>query len=284
MKISFGPIILTAIVFSLLITAFGCRFGGSGGVLQSGWSQVETFQFDWNGDGVLDTFYLENPSDVQEPGSFKRIRIDLSGQPEFTLENEDFWIRFGSGVNEGSGSFAQQNMASSQYVLFLPLSNGDQKRSLLFLTGIPAGNTPGRLQVLQIDDDGSPRVIFYRDEFDLEDYVDLNGDGYPEMVGKSCFEKRTDDGLETYAPFQAFEVPRDIGGKVILSMGMSATYNRLHYYGWAGPDCSDDLVILKNPPAGGKPLIMKASDAAKFTQAKPDKDSDKESDKKTDQN
>jgi len=248
-------------------------------MLQSGWNQVEAFQFDWNGDGVLDNFYLENPAEVQEPGSFKRIRIQLSGQPEFTLENEDYWTRFGPGINEGDSSFNHQNLANSQYVLFLPFSTSDRKRSLLFLAGLPAGNTPGRLQVLQVDEDGSPKVVFYQDEFDLEDFVDLNGDGYPEIVGKPCFEKKLENGLETYAPFQAYEVPRDLGGKVILSMGMSGTYNRLHYYGWAGPYCSDDLVILKNPPAGGNPLIMKASDAEKFIQGKPsDKDQDKDKD------
>ena len=275
--------------FVLLLFAFSCRSGGTGGLLQTGWKPVETFQFDWNGDGKDDTFILENPSTVDEPGSFKRLRIRLNGQPEFTIENEDYWVRFGPGINRGDESFNHQNLSNSQYVLFLPASTNNKKRSLMFLMGLGVGSTPGRLQVVQINDDGSPQVIFYRDEFDLADFTDIDGDGYPELVGKPCFEQMREDGLQTYAPYQAYVIPREAGGKVTLSMGMSATYNRLHYYGWAGPESSEELVILQHPPAGGNPLIMKASDAAKFMQGEkkadgtdtPDKsDDDKANDKK----
>jgi hypothetical protein len=37
-----------------------------------------------------------------------------------------------------------------------------------------------------------------------------------------------------------------------------------NYYGWAGAECSDDLAIVRNPPSGGKPLIMKAKEAEKL--------------------
>jgi len=249
-----------------LLTAFSCKSGGSAGFLQPGWKPVETFQFDWNDDGIPDTFVLENPADVEEPGSVKRLRVRLSGQPDFTLETEDTWVKYPGGANDGNGSFAQQNLVNSQYALLLPMSTSSKKRPLLFLTGLPVGSTPGRLQVLQIDDDGSPKVIFYDEQFDLVDFTDLDGDGYPEIVGKPCFEQTREDGTETYAPFQAYKTPRDGAPKATLSTGMSGTYNRLHYYGWAGPECSDEVVIVKNPPAGGNPLIMKASDVAKFMQ------------------
>ncbi len=250
----------------LLLSAFSCKSGGSAGFLQPGWKPVETFQFDWNDDGIPDTFVLENPADVEEPGSVKRLRIRLSGQPDFMLENEESWVRYPTGANDGNGSFAQQNLVNSQYALLLPMSTSSKKRALLFLTGLPVGSTPAKLQVLQIDDDGSPKVIFYDEQFDLVDFTDLDGDGYPEIVGKPCFEQTREDGTETYAPFQAYKTPRDGAPKATLSIGMSGTYNRLHYYGWAGPECSDEFVIVKNPPAGGNPLIMKASDVAKFMQ------------------
>lgn len=249
-----------------LLAAFSCKSGGTAGLLQPGWKIVETFQFDWNDDGQPDTFILENPSDVQEPGSFKRLRVKLSGQPDFTLESDDNWVPYGNGLNDGSGSFGQKNLVNSQYALLLPMSTSNNKRALLFLMSLGVGSTPGKLQVLQIDDDGSPKVVFYKDEFDLVDFVDLDGDGYPEIVGKPCFEQMREDGFETYAPFQAYKTPRDGAPRATISVGMSGTYNRLHYYGWAGPDCSEELVIVKNPPAGGNPLIMKATDAAKFIQ------------------
>ena len=253
-------------VIVILLSAFSCKSGGSSGFLQPGWKPVETFQFDWNDDGVPDTFVLENSADVEEPGSAKRLRVRLSGQPDFMLETEEAWVRYGTGINDGNGSFAQQDLVNSQYALFLPMSTSNKKRALLFLMGQPVGSTPGRLQVLQIDDEGSPKVVFYDEQFDLVDFTDLDGDGYPEIVGKPCFEQLREDGTETYAPFQAYKTPRDGSPKATMSTGMSATYNRLHYYGWAGPECSEELVIVKNPPAGGNPLIMKASDVAKFMQ------------------
>jgi len=254
------------LLIALVLSAFSCKSGGSAGFLQPGWKPVETFQFDWNDDGVPDTFVLENPADIEEPGSIKRLRVRLSGQPDFTLETEEAWVKYSAGANDGNGSFAQQNLVNSQYALLLPMATHSKKRALLFLTGQAVGNTPGRLQVLQIDDDGTPKVIFYDEQFDLVDFTDLDGDGYPEIVGKPCFEQSREDGTETYAPFQAYKTPRDGSPKAIMSTGMSATYNRLHYYGWAGPECSEEWVIVKNPPAGGNPLIMKASDVAKFMQ------------------
>jgi len=43
-------------------------------------------------------------------------------------------------------------------------------------------------------------------------------------------------------------------------------YNLKHYYGWAGPDCSEKFAVLLHPPSGGKPVVMRTESAEKLMQ------------------
>jgi len=57
------------------------------------------------------------------------------------------------------------------------------------------------------------------------------------------------DHLLTCGPFQVFTLPQD-GGEAGHSIPLSRAYNKEHYYGWVGPNCSKEWAVVLNPPDG----------------------------------
>jgi len=52
--------------------------------------------------------------------------------------------------------------------------------------------------------------------------------------------------------------------KASFSLTLSKSYTLKHYYGWAGPECSEELAVVRHPPGGGKPVILKKADAMRL--------------------
>ncbi len=49
-----------------------------------------------------------------------------------------------------------------------------------------------------------------------------------------------------------------------LDLVKTETYNKQQYYGWAGPECTEEIAIVLHPPGGGKPILMEANKADKL--------------------
>jgi hypothetical protein len=115
-----------ALILALLFMMAGSAFG------QASWMRVSSFTFDWDGHKGVQVA-LDNPSQVGDPGDFRRIRIRVPGQKEFVLRNDTGWVEFSSGE---ASIFPQvrkaTNRARSQYVLALKVA---ENRTALLLFG-----------------------------------------------------------------------------------------------------------------------------------------------------
>jgi hypothetical protein len=233
---------------------------------QNAWKRVSSFTFDWNERKSVQVV-LDIPASWTDPGDFTRVRIRVPGQKEFTVVNGNGWVKYGSDVARASPEIRKAtNLANSKYVLALKATD---KRTLLFLLGYSYASSPGNLDVLELSDDGHPRVVLHREEFGLLDVRDLNDDGVAEVIGYPCLSQEFGNGLETYDPLNVYRLGTTSGVPATLSESLSKDYNLKHYFGWVGIKCSEDFAVVLHPPKGGKPRVMTTKDAEKLTGSGP---------------
>lgn len=236
-------------------------------VNQPSWNRVSSFQYDWNRLAQPATFILEREPHA-DVGDFNRIRIQVPGHKDFVLTTESGWVKWNAQDTGLSSKEAPGNkqLLKSDYLLFLNVS---PNRVAVFLFGFAFASSPGSLHVLELTDKGEVAVVFQGNEFALKDVQDLDKDGVAEVVGYPCLSETWGNGLLTYDPFNVYKLsPIQDGAQAELSLALSEQYNLTHYYGWAGPKCSEDLAVVVHPPNGGKPQIMKAKEAEKLVSGK----------------
>jgi hypothetical protein len=223
------------------------------------WTAVEEFDFDWSGKGAPAHFKLERHTGQQEPS---RLTIQSKGHKDFVLSNDDGWVEYETDFQPQENFLKiNKNLGTSRFVLFLPVTNG--LPPLAFLASMDYASDPERLHVIGLDDAGNPKLLFNQ-IFHLAELGDLDGDGTKEMVGLPCFSQSWSDNLLTYDPLHVYKLEATPKTELKLSLPLSQDYNLKHYYGWAGPDCSEELAVVLHPPGGGKPVIMKTEEAKKM--------------------
>jgi hypothetical protein len=233
------------------------------------WITVETFKYRAGVPGSIQrTFILESPKEPDMEQSFTRLRVQSPGQPEFVLINEyAWWIKLKRIPNWFS---QRKNVISSEYVFGMPTSMRGVPHTLLFLVGWPFGSSPGSLHILDLEGARPPVVVLKKEELEFAGLQDLNNDGMSEIIGAPCMSQEWGDHLLTYDPIHVFTL-RQPGPVAELSIPLSRTYNEQHYYGWVGPQCSEEWAVVLHPPGGGKPIIMKAAEAEKIGRKSPKK-------------
>jgi hypothetical protein len=125
---------------------------------------------------------------------------------------------------------------------------------LLFIFGRGRGSSPSSLHVLSSDKTGYPVVVCSLHEFELKALADVNGDGMSEIVGTHGLSQMRGKCYSTYDPYSVYSLPR-AGARAKRSLALSKKYNLKHYYGWAGPECREDILVDLCGPQG-KPRIM----------------------------
>ena len=219
---------------------------------------MEEFDFDWLGKGTPAHFKLERHTGQQEPS---RLTIQIKGHKDFVLSNDDGWVEYETDFQPQENFLKiNKNLGTSKFVLFLKVTNG--LPPFAFLTSLDYASDPERLHVIGLDV-GDPKLLFNQ-IFHLAQLDDLDGDGMKEMVGLPCFSQSWSDNLLTYDPLHVYKLETTPKPELKLSLPLSQDYNLKHYYGWAGPDCSEDLAVVLHPPGGGKPVIMKTEEAKKM--------------------
>jgi hypothetical protein len=231
------------------------------------WKTVGSLRYDWARPGATATLILEVPTDYDRGGDFTRLRILTPGHPEFTLLDEDGLANFRKEICafKKSGFCEKANLASSDYLFFYCLASGPP---LLLVFGWGYGSSSGSFHVLALDAKGMPYELLALREFDFEDLMDVDGDGLAEFVGKKCLSQEWGDHLLTYDPYSVYHLPESQRGTAKYSLTLSKKYNLEHYYGWAGPDCREDVAVVLHPPGGGKPVLMSSKNAEKLSEKK----------------
>ncbi|HEY7405062.1 MAG TPA: hypothetical protein VIB39_16165 [Candidatus Angelobacter sp.] len=160
-----------------------------------------------------------------------------------------------------------KNLAPSKYAYALSPSTTGKLRPLIFLASPQYASDPETLYVFALDSAGRPKLILKR-SLHLGEFSDLDGDGVAEIAGVPCFSQGWGEGVLTYDPYNVYQLSNSPEPELKLSLPLSQNYNLKHYYGWAGPDCSEELAVVLHPPGGGKPVIVKTEEAKKMFEKK----------------
>jgi hypothetical protein len=229
------------------------------------WNTVEEFDYAWRESRPPVHFKLQLPEGYRAPGDFTRVRIQAPGRREFVLDNQDGWIEYNS-TEQPSTVYAglqKRNLVKSKYVLVLPGSRSQGEPPLVFLRSWGYASDAERLHVIGFQPSGEP-ITLINAELDLIELADLDDEGNLHIVGRPCLSQEFGPGLLTYDPIHVYTLPHPVTSPATLSLPLSEAYNLKHYYGWAGPDCSEKLAVVLHPPSGGKPIIMKVDAAEKL--------------------
>jgi hypothetical protein len=218
------------------------------------WKRISSLRYDEDHLGAI-TIVFEIDTSRNRSGDFTRLRVQVPQHPDFILTNDSGWVKYTSPDAELRSDLKKsvKNQVPSEYVL--AVRAGDN-RTLLMLFGYAYASSPGSLDVLEIGVTGLPRVVLHRDEFGLKDIRDLDGDGLAEIVGYPCLSQESGDGILTYDPFNVYQLGRTASMKAVLSVPLSKAYNLKHYYGWAGPECREDIRVVLHPSNGNRPIIV----------------------------
>lgn len=218
---------------------------------------AEEFDFDWQGNGAVAHFKIEQSQEEQ----ISRLTITMKGGPGMglVLENDDVWDEFAHDFLKEEGFLKKnKNLAQSKYAFSLAPSPG--AKPLIFLVTPQYASDPGNLFVLALDAQDHPKLIFNK-TFHITEFRDLDSDGVAEIAGQPCFSQGWGHDFLTYDPLHVYKFATTPEPALELSLPLTQEYNLKHYYGWAGPDCSEELAVVLHPPGGGKPVIVKAKEA-----------------------
>jgi hypothetical protein len=221
------------------------------------WHAIETVRYVWLENGVPYSVIVEEAPAEDSP----RLRIAREGQPDFILALRGGLVKLKESFL-GNADLLALNALNSAY-LFLPRNlKSAEGTPLLIVTGWAYGSDPGSFRALSLHIDGAPYEVFSSDTFDLTDLVDLDADGLTEIIGKHTLSQQWGRCFTTYDPFSVYRLASSSTGKATLALHLSKTYNLSHYYGWVGPNSSEDWAVVLCAP--GKPIIVKSKDAERM--------------------
>ncbi len=230
----------------------------------SDWAVAEEFDFDWLGNGAPAHFKIEQSQEEQ----VSRLTIRIKGQTDFVLDNDDVYDEFKNDFLPEEKFLSQnRNLAASKYAYALSPAASGNLRPLVFLVTPQYASDPGTLFVLALDSSQHPKLIL-KTTLHMTEFHDMDGDGIAEIAGQPCFSQSWGKDLLTYDPLHVYKLETTPEPELKLSLPLTQEYNLKHYYGWAGPECSEDLAVVLHPPGGGKPVIMKAKEAERLFQKK----------------
>jgi hypothetical protein len=223
------------------------------------WKTVEEFDYQWKADQPVTHFKLEIPDRYDNPGDFIRIYIHPEGHAEFVMDNSDGWIEYvDQKYPDIYTKLKEQSLVQSKYVLILPHSKNSDDPPLVFLRSWGYASNAERLHIVGLKPSGDPFLLL-NNEFALEDFIDLDGDGIREIVGFPCLSEGMElPGFEagTYHPLQAYKINSPIQKPAELSIPLTERLTRQKYNGWAGPDCSQDHYIVEPNDKSVKSMVI----------------------------
>jgi hypothetical protein len=223
------------------------------------WHTVEATTFRWRKGGDTYTSVVKSAGQGTED---TRLLIEVPGR-------RDFWVSLPSGVVTISDGWLDEKLAAgnllkSNYLYLTNRLKNEEGTPMLIVFSAAKASAPGGLRVLSLDKTGYPVEVFSDDNFQLTSLTDLDGDGIAEIVGKHCYSQLSGEDISTYDPYSVYRLPRSRASKATYSLLLSRSYNLKHYYGWAGRDCREDVLVVLHPHKG-KPRIVSAKEAERVS-------------------
>lgn len=199
--------------------------------------EVERLQYDLDGDGKTDDIILSTPENWVDAGEFMRVDFHFGNGSKRSLEGSSGWVSYSESADKQLVDwFRQHNLLPSQRLVLLD----DTEGGILFLFGYAYASSPGELTV----------VSFYHNDI----RTIFKGNFWPEMIetspesikmtGKQCFTYAWGIDLKcrTYDPYQVIQLTAE---SAQLDKVQTRDYNIKHYFGYVGPDCSEEYAVVE---------------------------------------
>jgi len=175
------------------------------------------------------------------------------------LDNNNGWIEYvDHKYPDIYTKLKDQSLVQSKYILILPASKNSDDPPLIFLRSWGYASDAERLHVIGLKPSGDPFLLF-NNEFALEDFSDVDGDGIREIVGFPCLSEGVGlPGFDagTYHPLQAYKINLPIQKTAELSIPLTERLTKQKFNGWAGPECSESYYILEPKNKSKKPMVV----------------------------
>jgi hypothetical protein len=191
---------------------------------------VDSYAFDLNDDGKMDSIFLLEPT-VGDPGLFQEILF---------ANNEQVISLDGLNAYDTLSWQPTSNLANSNKIY---IAESD-KSKYLFLSGTSYSCCPVNTTIFKFTS-GLPELI-YSKEYQIEHVKDLDGDGILELIGKASLDEvlqnldSIDGYVASYSPYSVYELKN---GKVWMSYEKSKKYNEMNYV-FAGYEYSEDVQVV----------------------------------------
>lgn len=233
------------------------------------WKIIEKIHFDWRGDKRPYEFILKAPGRI-DGGDYTQLQIKQNGKVLCEVMDDDGLAKLSDALPSEGKMIGKKNILKSKYLLMLPDLKGNSKHPLLLLFGWPYASDPGSLHVVALGNDGVPKEILSLKNFDVKLLPDAHKNIDPVLVGKPCTSEvwGPKNSFLSYSPFHVYRFGATPTSPMTLDLKLSESYNKNNYYGWVGPACSEEILVLLHPPGGGKPSIMEAKKAEKLLRRK----------------
>lgn len=224
------------------------------------WKTVQKLTYDWAGNGGEYQFALFIPDPWDDAGDFTRLQVTHRGKVVYDLTDPSGLVGYENEIEGEMKSSAKNNLISSPYLLMIPRV-GKTDTPMLLVFGWAYGSSPGSVRIITLAKDGTPKDALYLENFMVTAFSDLNHDSRMELVGKKCFSQGFGHDLLTYDPISVFRFGDTPDAPMTLDLSLTEDYNKKYYYGWAGPECREDMAVVLHPPGKGKPVILPTKEA-----------------------
>lgn len=224
------------------------------------WKTVQSVSYDWAGDGAEYQFTLSIPDPWDDAGDFTKLQIVRRGKVVYELTDMSGLEKYENEIAGELKGSAKKNLLPSPYLLMIPSAGKADSPSLLVF-GWAYGSSPGSVRIITLAKDGTPKESLYLENFMATAFADLDHDSRMELIGKKCFAQGFGADLLTYDPYSVFRFGDAQDALMTLDLSLSEDYNKKNYYGWAGPECREDMAVVLHPPGHGKPVILPTKEA-----------------------
>lgn len=246
-----------------VVFVFLAIFFAASGASAAQWKTVEKVSYDWRGDKRPYDFVLLAPAGYDAGGDCTQLQIVREGKVVLEVNDDDGLAMLSDALTLENKVLAKENILKSAHLLMSSSLKGKSKQPLLLFFGWAYASSPGSLHIIALGDDGIPKQILNLRNFEVRSFEDLDKDSTPELIGYPCFSQSwgPEYPFLTYDPFHVYRFGASATSEMTMDPELTESYNKQSYYGWAGPECSEEIAVVLHPPGGGKPVVMDAEKA-----------------------
>ena len=228
----------------------------------SNWKIIETITYDWDNNKKEDVFILETKEDWSDPGDYLRVRIHLSGKPEYIIDAEGEKIEYYSEYYfyDQPRLTKKTNLLNSEYLLLIAPFEKYPQNKILILNDYDYPARPGSIRFLALGSDGIPYVFLNINDAKLYQFEDINNDHIEDIVTVNYpeFQRKNKEYMFSpyYPPYSVYLV--NYKNDIVIIEGdnsINMEYNKKYYGPWIGSQYIDYIYMVRKLD-GSEPRLL----------------------------